>query len=551
MKQTLPIIAVALAAMTAQGAGLETAAPGGETVAPASMRKEKKLIPPEEWKFKFSEADIVRDTPEGEKALWSKSCDYYSSTMFGVSQGSTKGMPCTVVEGADGAFWIYAPFAGIDTRSWLKADIDGDVMTVNLPQAIYSDGDDDGNTYVYVAQMCHFELEDPDDGSGRYFAEEGDTQLVFNKEGDTWKMQMSEVNDKPMVMGLVAADDGTWCIFSDWNIGLTPFDGELLELPAGVNTEKWEMVIQVDGNYVTGQDVNVGFDGDDVYLNGISSMFPDAWIKGSVADGKVSFPSHQYIGADEVNSSFGFFYGATEELVYNEEWDFWYTVTNFADNLIFDYDPAARTMTTEGTLLINRGDWEVYAIESFTAPRMAFATEVTDFRPMNPVQSLFSEAGDYAGSEYFDFPTVNSSHQLLDTSKLYYRVYLDNELLTFYPDEYVGLDGEASEIPFLFTNQNNMGFYGICNCTHFFTFTFTGFETMGIQTLYRDGDNVYESDIVTAYSAGIDEMAESEVASIEWYDIAGCRVQRPDKGIYIKRTVYENGSVKTAKTIVR
>ena len=73
-----------------------------------------------------------------------------------------------------------------------------------------------------------------------------------------------------------------------------------------------------------------------------------------------------------------------------------------------------------------------------------------------------------------------------------------------------------------------------------------------IQGLFSEpGDNVYESDIVTAYSAGIDEMAESEVASIEWYDIAGCRVQRPDKGINIKRTVYENGSVKTAKTIVR
>lgn len=217
------------------------------------------------------------------------------------------------------------------------------------------------------------------------------------------------------------------------------------------------MVIQVDGNYVTGRYVNVGFDGDDVYLNGISSMFPDAWIKGSAADGKVTIPSHQYIGADEVNSSFGFFYGATEEQVYNEEWDFWYTVTNFADNLTFDYDAAARTMTTEGTLLINKGDGEVYAIESFTAPRIAVHSEVTDFTPMDPIQGLFSEPG----------------------------------------------------------------------------------------------DNVYESDIVTAYSAGIDEMAESEVASIEWYDISGCRVQRPAKGIYIKRTVYENGSVKTAKTIVR
>lgn len=43
MKQTLPIIAVALAAMTAQGAGLETAAPGGETLAPSALRKECKI----------------------------------------------------------------------------------------------------------------------------------------------------------------------------------------------------------------------------------------------------------------------------------------------------------------------------------------------------------------------------------------------------------------------------------------------------------------------------------------------------------------------------
>lgn len=551
MKQTLPVIAMALAAMTAQGAGLETVAPGGETLAPSALRKEKKLIPPEEWKFRVSEADIVRDTPVGEKAMWSKGCDYYTSTMFGVAQSSTSGMPCTVVEDADGAFWIYAPFAGIDTGSWLKADIDGDEMTVNLPQAVYADADNEGNSYVYVAQMCHFELDDPEGDAGRYFAEDGETQLVFNKEGDVWKMQMSEVNDHPMVMGLVAADDGTWCVYSDWNISLAPFKDKLVELPAGVNTEKWTMIYPIDGNYISGQYVNIGFDGDDVYINGIADMFPDAWVKGSLADDKITFPSHQYVGADENNGSFGYFYGATSELKYDEEWDYWYTVTNFADDLTFDYDAVARAMTTEGTLLINKGDSEVYVIDSFTAPRLATPGEITDFTPMNPVHGLFSEPGDYAGSEYFDFPTLNINSQFLDTSKLYYRVYLDNELLTFYPDEYAGLEGETTEIPFLFTNQNNMGFYGTGNCTHFFYFTFTGFETLGIQTLYRDGDNVYESDIVTAYSAGIDEMAESEVASIEWYDIAGCRVQRPDKGIYIKRTVYENGSVKTAKTIVR
>ncbi len=126
-------------------------------------------------------------------------------------------------------------------------------MTVNLPQAVYADADNEGNSYVYVAQMCHFEFDDPNGGSGRYFAEDGDTQLVFNKEGDTWKMQMSEVNEHPLVMGLVSADDGTWCVYSDWNIYLAPFNDELVELPDDVDIEKWVMLYSTEGNYISGQ----------------------------------------------------------------------------------------------------------------------------------------------------------------------------------------------------------------------------------------------------------------------------------------------------------
>ncbi len=43
--------------------------------------------------------------------------------------------------------------------------------------------------------------------------------------------------------------------------------------------------------------VKIGFDGNDVYVQGFNSYLPEAWIKGVLADGVVTFAGDQYYGS--------------------------------------------------------------------------------------------------------------------------------------------------------------------------------------------------------------------------------------------------------------
>lgn len=558
MKRTLPLYFLLLTGIAAPAViQADDNTLSRSNSVPARIKQSAPVKAPENWMFRFDEADIIRATPEGEKSLYSKSCDYYSMSLFGIGQGSSKGMPCTIVENDNNELYIYNPFAALDSKSWLKGDIDGDRMTIHLPQAIYADGEPGADQVVYVAQLCHFEALSPEEEEGVYYCEEGETEVIFTREGDSWVMQETTVNDHPLIIGLVAADDGTWCAYSDWNITLTPFEGETVTAPADLAVQDWTMVIPVEGEYVGAKPVNVGFDGNDVYMQGFSDGFPEAWIKGYIQDkeNKIIFPSRQYLGANEMTNTFGYFFGATEEERYNEEWDFYYSELSFAENLSMDYNPETQNLTTTGTFLINRGEQEVYAQESFSAPRIHLQGEVTDFRPLNPISSYFSEPGYYMGSEYFLFPIVNQYDQLLDTSKLYYRVYVDNEPFTFYTDEYAGLGDDTEEIPFLFSNMETLGYYGTCSVTHFFMFSFTGYQSIAIQTLYRDGEEVYYSDIIPVVGeSGIETLNISDnarVVSVQWYDMTGMRTECPGKGLWLKQSVMSDGTVRTEKTVIK
>lgn len=551
MKKLLLLGALAAAVASVPAWGAEQTAEATR-MTPAGTLKKAPMAAPAEWKFDVSADDIIYDQPAGELKLYSKAANYYGSSMWGIMEGSSDGLPCNVVEGENGEFYIYNPFSALDSKTWLKAQVEGDRMTVKLPQAIYADSDGENN-YVYVAQMCHYEPVDEE--SGLYYANEGETEILFSKEGDSWVMHApEEVNEHPVIMGLVAADDGTWCAFSDWNMRFTPFNGETVTPPASLRTEKWLMTFPLEGNYICGNPVTIGIDGSDIYMKGFSESFPEGWIKGTIADGKATFPSGQFIGADEMSNTFAYFYGASAKEVYDEEWDFWYTVLSKDDALVFDINPETGEYTTEGTLLVNKGDGDVSTVNSYTAPTLKLQEEVTDFVPMDPIPGYYSAPGDYMGCLYFDFPILNTKGQLLDTSNLYYRVIVDDDVFVFYSDEYAGVEDGTEAIPFDFSNMETIGRYSTCNVTHFFYFSFSGFETLDIQTFYLDGDTEYASKKVRVVGedVSVDGIASGSMAVAEqWFDLSGRRVVNPENGIYMKRVEYSDGTVRTFKTVVR
>lgn len=54
--------------------------------------------------------------------------------------------------------------------------------------------------------------------------------------------------------------------------------------------------IDYDMECISAYPVQVGIDGNEMYVKGIDRAFPDAWVHGTIADGKVVFPRNQFLG---------------------------------------------------------------------------------------------------------------------------------------------------------------------------------------------------------------------------------------------------------------
>lgn len=85
-------------------------------------------------------------------------------------------------------------------------------------------------------------------------------------------------------------------------------DNQLVTPPATAQVETW---YTAGGKFLVNspmgvQDfttvmatVNVAFDGDDIYIQGLAYYFKDGWIKGTISGGTATFAGGQFVGEDE------------------------------------------------------------------------------------------------------------------------------------------------------------------------------------------------------------------------------------------------------------
>ena len=79
-------------------------------------------------------------------------------------------------------------------------------------------------------------------------------------------------------------------------------------------------------------------------------------------------------------------------------------------------------------------------------------------------------------------------------------------------------------------------------------------KAVGIQAVYKGGDETRRSKIAWRQfaSTGIDNATTaSDAVSVEYRDLAGRSVSRPQAGIYSKTTTYRDGKRKSVKTIIK
>ncbi len=84
--------------------------------------------------------------------------------------------------------------------------------------------------------------------------------------------------------------------------------------------------------------VKIGFKGSDVYVQGLCQSLPEAWVKGTLEDGKITFPTGQMLGT-------------------MHSYTLWFLGTYWASyegvDLVFDYDAENGVLATEGTMVIS------------------------------------------------------------------------------------------------------------------------------------------------------------------------------------------------------
>lgn len=490
---------------------------------------------------------IISTAPEGETILYSCSGYGYTFTFMGINFTYMAGAAKEIVK-TDDAIYIRNPFLGLLSNSYLKAERNGDKYTAKLPVILHEE-ESYGTKYSYTGAILRKKItpegyviyEATDDTEVNFVEKDGN--IILDLGYDPQPDDQGYIDAPDVIFGLIDSE-GNWSGVGDGSQVYTPFTETALTPPTDLKTEKWAMTLGDAGRFI-----NVGIDGNDVWIQGLFSMLPEAWIKGEVKGNTVVVSSLQYLGM-----STGYFvYLINCNL--NEQ-----GFVTLLPECTFNYDAAGKYMTpvdANDVMVFNAGNETLAYLEFIQAPSLHFQGADFDKKVRNPNGLEFNDYFDGSGMAFFDFvlPIVSVDGDLLDTSTMYYNVLFDGEVETFYNDEYpYDVEDEITDIPFSFGVQNiwydrsgTTGRHEIVIFTH-------GLKTIGVQLFNKDGATVYKSEIVTipvGNNSIKETLPDAEAVSEEWYSIDGRRIEANSKGLTIRKVTYTDGTVRTFKQIVK
>ena len=176
---------------------------------------------------------------------------------------------------------------------WVKGSLSGNTITIPTGQLVNREG------YAGVPYAIYWGVK----VDGDYFRNLERDVITMTIDGD---QIMLEGSDEDNIIGVFYEDDGNvfFTCFGDYGSVYTfdhdfvPLDVVTVTPPPGLQTEVW----YTRGHYYEGSSVpfrgqvNLGFDGNDVYMRGLVAGYPDAWMHGVINDGVVTFGGMQVLG---------------------------------------------------------------------------------------------------------------------------------------------------------------------------------------------------------------------------------------------------------------
>ncbi|MBP5714566.1 MAG: M6 family metalloprotease domain-containing protein [Prevotella sp.] len=287
--------------------------------------------------------------------------------------------------------------------------------------------------------------------------------------------------------------------------------------PEGLVTEEWAISAKNIYDEPVAGYLKIGFDGNDVYLQGLCADLPQAWIKGAMDGTTVTFAGDQYLG------------------IYDDWYYSCYELFLCHEGATFSYDAAAGRMTAEGEIYFYTGEsnskQSAYnnlfiskAVEKAATPAMPDITDIYDWITRLVV--------------YFNIPTVDVNGDAMASKKLNFQFLkeVDHEItpVTFSPDDYPSLKEPMDVIPYGFTdNADFFPLYIRLKQPDIGTW-----KKVGLQAIYYGAGECNKSDVCwvenPSFTNGISEvMPDMKSDKTLIFNLAGQRLTAPRKGLNI------------------
>lgn len=425
--------------------------------------------------------------------------------------------------------------------AWVKGTINGKKVTFKTNQYM-------GNFEYSEVYTCYF--------AGYDYDSERMGDVVFDYDADNSLL----TTDAYILINTSTTEVSPILYYAMVEISKTaPQPLVAIEAPANLTTNEYllkatEVIVEEDEE--TGEEetyteetsfgVQIGFDGKDVYFQGLVTGL-DGWAKGTLSeDGKtITIPANQYIGSEE-----NYFYGIS---------DYFFTAADEDGNLmdvVFNYDAEKNTLSTQQTLFVNGSKKILYYYNQYENVTLTKMVEVAA-TPANPAVSQFDYNGELnMGYIGFNIPTTDVDGNDLMTSKLFYQIMImdmNNMVspLKLTADLYEDLTEDMETIPYNYSD------YDISNSVIYLNQPIDevkAWKQIGIRSIYTAAGETRMSEIswydLDAWreSLGI-VLAKAKVVNTSYVDMAGRRVNAMHKGLLIQQTRMADGTVKNIKVI--